>query len=272
MMKEGCFMADHYNLYPMKTFASTIAACMDFPLPESYYPGVSWVSDILKQRMGGAADRVVLYHADAVGLYIWQKYTSLFAPVYQHTSLALPLLSTVESVTPVSHASMYTGLDPEQHGIMTYVRPQLTCRTLYDEWIDAGKKVAIVAQADSTFLHIFKGRDMEYYEAPNALGVQEKALELIATDAYDVISIHTFDYDSAAHAFGPESKQALNAVSIEAEGFDRIAKALAVHKDKHRTLLTYSPDHGQHPTAGGNGTHGSRQIEDMNVVHFFGTI
>ena len=206
-------MADHYNFYPMKTFASTVAACMDFPLPESYYPGVQWVSNIMKERMGGAADRVVLYHADAVGLYIWQKYTSLFAPVYQHTSLALPLLSTVESVTPVSHASMYTGLDPEQHGIMTYTRPQLTCRTLYDEWIDAGKKVAIVAQADSTFLHIFKGRELEYYEEPNALGVQEKALELIAADAYDVISIHTFDYDSAAHAFGPESKQACAALS-----------------------------------------------------------
>lgn len=265
-------MADHFNKYPLKVLASTIADCMDFPLPPEYYPGVQWVSDILKERMGGAADRVVLYHADAVGHYIWQKYTSLFAPVYQHTSLALPMLSTVESVTPVAHASMYTGLDPEQHGIMTYVRPQLACRTLYDELIDAGKRVAVVARDDSTFLHIFTGRAMEYYAEPNAIAVQEKALELIATDAYDLISIHTFDYDSAAHAFGPESKQALNAISIEAEGFDRIARALAVHKDKHRTLLTYSPDHGQHLTAGGNGTHGSKMIEDMNVVHFFGTI
>ena len=265
-------MADYYNMYPLKVFASTVADCMDFPLPDSYYPGIGWASKLLKERMGGPADRVVLYHADAVGLYIWQKYTSLFAPVYKHTSMSIPMLSTVESVTPVAHASMYTGLDPEQHGIMTYTRPQLTCRTLYDELIEAGKKVAIVAQADSTFLHIFTGRNMEYYEAPNALGVQEKALELIATDAYDVISIHTFDYDSAAHAFGPESKQALNAISIEAEGFDRIAKALAVHKDKHRTLLTYSPDHGQHLTEGGNGSHGSKMIEDMNILHFFGTI
>ena len=265
-------MADYYNMYPLKVFASTVADCMDFPLPESYYPGIHWASELLKKRMGGAADRVVLYHADAVGMYIWQKYTSLFAPVYAHTSMALPMLSTVESVTPVAHASMYTGLDPEQHGIMTYTRPQLTCSTLYDELLAAGKKVAIVAQADSTFLHIFKGRDMEYYDAPNAIGVQEKALELIATDTYDVISIHTFDYDSAAHAFGPESKQALNAISIEADGFDRIAKALAVHKDKHRTLLTYSPDHGQHLTPGGNGSHGSKLIEDMNILHFFGTI
>ena len=172
-------MADHYNKFPMKTFAGTVAGCMGLPLPETYADGIGWLSDILVKRMGGTADRVVLYHADAVGQYMWQKYTELFAPVYAHTSVALPMLSTVESVTPVSHASMYTGLDPEGHGICTYVRPQLTCSTLFDVLKAAGKRVAIVAQADSTFLHIFAGRDIEYYEEPNAIGVQEKALELI---------------------------------------------------------------------------------------------
>lgn len=265
-------MADHFNRFELKTFARTVADCMDFPLPDCYAPGLNWVSGILKERMGGPADRAVLYHADAVGMYIWQKYTSLFAPVYKHTSLAVPYVSTVESVTPVAHASMYTGLDPKDHGIETYVRPQLTCSTLFDELIAAGKRVCIVAQADSTFLHIFAGRDLEYFEAPNAVGVQEKALEAIASDKYDVISIHTFDYDNAAHAFGPESKQALNAVSLEAEGFDRIANLIQETNAGRRTLLTYSPDHGQHLTAGGNGAHGSKLIEDMNVVHFWGTL
>lgn len=264
-------MADHYNLYSLKHFAGIVADCMNLPLPESYAPAIGWVSDILKNRLGGTADRVVLYHADAVGLYIWQKYTDLLAPVYKHSSLSLPMLSTVESVTPVAHATMYTGLDPEGHGIQTYVRPQLTCDTLFDQLLTAGKKVAIVAQDDSTFLHIFAGRNLDYFEAPNGLAVQEKALELIAEDKYDVISIHTFDYDNAAHAFGPESKQALNAVSLEAEGFDRIAEALQKNPG-HRTLLTYSPDHGQHPVAGGRGAHGSKQIEDMNVLHFFATL
>jgi len=183
----------------------------------------------------------------------------------------VPFLSTVESVTPVAHATMYTGLDPEGHGIQTYVRPKLECETLFDVLLKAGKKVAIVAQNDSTFLHIFAGRNLDYFEAPNAIGVQEKALELIASDEYDVISIHTFDYDDAAHAYGPESKQALNAVNLEAEGFHRIAEALKKNPG-HKTLLTYSPDHGQHPVIGGTGQHGSKQIEDMNIVHFFGTL
>ncbi len=265
-------MADHYNLFPLKHFAAIVADCMELPLPEAYAPTIPWVSGLLKERLGGAADRVVLYHADAVGQYIWQKYTNLLAPVYQYTSMAVPFVSTVESVTPVAHASMYTGLDPEGHGIRTYERPQLSCSTLFDELLKAGKKVAIVAQLDSTFLHIFAGRELDYFEAASGIEVQEKALELIAQDKYDVISIHTFDYDNAAHAFGPESKQALNAVSLEAEGFYRIGKALEEKKDKYRTLLTYSPDHGQHLVMGGNGQHGSKQIEDMNIVHFFGTM
>jgi len=263
-------MADHYNLYELKQFAATVAECMELPLPETYAPSVSWAAKILKERMGGAADRVVLYHADAVGLYLWQKYNNRFAPVYRHTSMALPFVSTVESVTPVAHASMYTGLDPAEHGIETYVRPQLTCDTLFDQLIAAGKKVAIIAMADSTFLHIFRGRELDYFEAKNAAEIQEKALELIATDQYDVISIHTFEYDNAAHAFGPESKQALNAVSIEAEGFAKIAEELKKFTGKHRILLPYSPDHGQHLTEGGTGAHGSKLIEDMNVLHFFG--
>lgn len=265
-------MAEHYNLYELKRFAATIADCMEFTLPETYAPSITWAANILKERMGGAADRVVLYHADAVGLYIWQKYNNRFAPVYRYTSMALPFVSTVESVTPVAHASMYTGLDPSGHGIETYVRPQLTCDTFFDRLIAEGKKVAILAMKDSTFLHIFKGRELDYFEAKNASEIQEKALELIASDRYDVISIHTFEYDDAAHAFGPESKEALNAVSIEAEGFAKIAQALKKFSDKHNILLTYSPDHGQHLTEGGLGAHGSKAIEDMNILHFFGTL
>ena len=265
-------MAEHFNRFPLKHFAGIVADCMGIPLPDGFAPGIGWVSDILKNRLGGTADRAILYHADAVGQYIWQKYTPLFAPVYANTSLAVPFVSTVESVTPVAHASMYTGLDPEGHGIRTYVRPQLTCTTLFDVLLSLGKKPAIIAQTDSTFLHIFAGRDMPYFECPNAAQIQEKALELIETDEYDVISIHTFEYDDAAHAYGPESKEALNAVSIEAEGFRRLARAMGKTMGLHRTLLSYSPDHGQHPTLGGGGAHGSRMNEDMNILHFFGTI
>ena len=265
-------MAEHFNCFPLKHFAGIVADCMDVKLPDNFAPGIPWVSDILKERLGGKADRAVLYHADAVGQYIWQQYTDLLAPVYMHTSMAIPFISTVMSVTPVAHASMYTGLDPEGHGIRTYVRPRLDCVTLYDVLIEQGKKIAIVAQQDSTFLHIFAGRDMDYFECANAVEVQQRSLELIASDRYDVISIHTFDYDNAAHAYGPESKEGLNAGALEAEGFRKLAEALEKYKGKHRILMSYSPDHGQHPIPGNRGAHGDTCNEDMNILHFFGTI
>ena len=261
-------MADHYNKYPLKHFAATVAACMNFPLPDSYAPPISWASDLLLKRMGGPADRVVLYHADAVGMYIWQKYTHLFAPVYAHSSLALPFVSTVESVTPVAHASMYTGLDPAGHGIQTYTRPRLTCSTLYDELLQAGKKPVILAEEDSTFLHIFAGRPLDYHTAATAVEIQEKALRLIEEDQYDLLSIHTFDYDTASHHYGPESKEALNALALEIRGFALLAEALEKYRGRHRVLLAYCPDHGQHAEPGGNGAHGSKVTEDMNILHF----
>jgi len=264
-------MADHYNLYPLKHFAAIVADAMEIELPDGYEKTIPWVSNILKDRSGGKAEKAVLYHADAVGQYIWQKYTNLFAPVYRYSSLSIPFVSTVQSVTPVAHASMYTGLDPKDHGIETYVRPKLNCSTLFDVLIEKGKKTAIIAQTDSTFLHIFAGKELDYFECKNNIEIREKALELIKADVYDVISIHTFDYDNAAHAYGPESKEGLNAISIEAETYALIAKELEKQKDKHKILLTYSPDHGQHLTEGGTGAHGSKLIEDMNVLHFFHT-
>ena len=265
-------MADHYNRYPLKHFAGIVADCMGLSLPEPFAPTIPWVGEILRERLGGHADRAILYHADAVGMHIWQKYPHLLAPVQKYTSLALPFCSTVESVTPVAHASMYTGMDPEGHGIMTYTRPRLTCATLFDELIKAGKRPAIISYAGDTFEHIFSGRDMDYFFIRNSVELEEKALELIASDKYDVISLHPCAYDSTAHAYGPESKEALNIMAREAEIFQNIGRAMEAYRGRHRTLLTYSPDHGQHLTLGGAGDHGSKMIEDMNIVHFFGTI
>ena len=263
---------DHYNALPLRHFAGNLAYCMGIRLPSQFEQPITWAMDILTDHLSFFADRAVMYHADAVPMYVWQKEISLFAPVYAHTQMSLPMCSTVESVTPVAHASMYTGVEPEVHGILTYVRPKLECDTLYDVLLAQGKRIAIVAGTDSSFLHIFAGRNLDYFEEPNAISIKETAQRLIAEDKYDLISIHTFEYDSAAHAFGPESKQAFNAISIEAECFDEIVKTIKQHYVDHNTLLCYAPDHGQHATAGNRGSHGSKMTEDMNILHFYGMI
>lgn len=266
---------DYYNAIPVKTLAGNVAYCMGIDLPERFAPPVEWAMDALKARLkpGSAAfTRAVLYHSDAIPMYIWQQHPSFFAPVYQYTSLVLPMLSTVESVTPVSHASMYTGVDPSQNGIETYIRPRLECDTLYDVYLRAGLKPAIIATEDSSFLHIFSGRDMDYFAVKNAVEADEVACRLIAEDKYDLISIHTFDYDSAAHAFCPTSKEAFNAACIETEVFGHLAQAAQNTAHRGQTLLFYGSDHGQHEVAGKHGAHGSKMIEDMNILHFYGVI
>ena len=267
-------MADRFNCYPLMQFAGTVAACMDFPLHEQYAPPVDWVVTLMKEKLGGPADRLVLYHADAIGNFLFSQYPEYFAPVQRHFPISVPFVSTIESVTPVAHASMYTGMSPDGHGIKTYTRPVLTCDTLYDRLIAAGKKPCICATAGGTFHHIFNERPMEYVKGINGTEVLAKTLELIEEDKYDVISIHDCDYDDAAHAYGPESKEAKNALSLMCERFDAMAEKIKeIYAPRgHKTLLTFSPDHGQHATLSGKGTHGSTCMEDMNILHFFAAL
>jgi hypothetical protein len=273
--KESLFVENsnwgiHYNSIPMAKLAATLAGAMDLKAPERAHQPVRWMNEIIRERLG-VADRIVMYHADAVPMYIYQKYTHIFAPVLKHIEITAPFLSTVESVTPVSHASMYTGVEPELHGIKTYVRPCLTCDTLYDAFIRQGKRCAIIAMEDSSFLHIFKDRDMDYFELRNAEEIVDKACELIIKDGHDLISIHVFTYDNFAHHFGPESMTALDAIVYEAEQFDRLIKHIKeAWTGRHKTLYGYAPDHGQHEIPNMKGAHGSILPEDMNVMHFYG--
>lgn len=41
-------MADHFNAFSLKHFAGLVADCMGISLPESYAPGIPWVSNILR--------------------------------------------------------------------------------------------------------------------------------------------------------------------------------------------------------------------------------
>lgn len=272
-------MADTYHSIAIKRVCRTVADALGAPAPQEAAAGVEFVENVLKRELGGTAQRAVLYHADAIGVYLIQKYTEQFAPVFENTCVSVPMISTVASVTPVSHASMYTGLDPEKHGIRVYEKPKLTCATLYDTLLAAGRHPAIIAMPDSSFLHIFAGRDMPYYEVKNNVEALEMAEKLMQEGECDVISIHTFEYDDYAHEDGPESVPALDAAFREAQGFGKIADMVRRHWSAYDTLLGYMPDHGQHLVEPWEpnpdhykGDHGSFRTEDMNVLQFYGAI
>ena len=272
-------MSEVYHSIPLTRMARTVADILAVPAPKGASEGIAMAEKKMAAIFGGNAQRAVLYHADAIGSYLVERYTERFAPVFEHADIGIPMISTVMSLTPVAHASMYTGLEPAQHGIRVYERPRLTCETLFDTLLAAGKRPAIIAMTDSTFMHIISGRDMPYYEVRTNAESLEKAKELMRTDACDVLSIHTFEYDDAAHEEGPESPRALDAAQREAEGFARVTELVKRYWSAFDTLTAYLPDHGQHAVEpwepnehGYKGDHGSFRTEDMNVFQFYGAI
>jgi len=276
-------MSYTYNSVAMSRAARTMLDLVGVPAMECASPAISYVETVLRKACSGTNfRRAVIYNADAIGMHIIQRYTDLFAPVFENTCVSVPVCSTVASVTPVAHASMYTGLEPAQHGIMTYVRPQLTVETVYDALLAAGRHPAIVCMTDSTFMHIFAGREnlpiIEVRDNAQALAETEK---LMASGMYDFISVHTFEYDDIAHKTGPESKDSLDAARREAVGFGAVCDMIRKYWPDDPTLVAYMPDHGQHlmeawepefATKGKRGTHGTILPEDMNVLHYYGVV
>ncbi len=228
------------------------------------------ISALAEQKIKNTpVDRVIIYNPDAVALWIWQKYTERFAPAMIRSDIAMPMLSVMPSVTPVCFASMYTGVMPEVHGIKKYEKPVLTTETLFDRFIKAGKKAAIVSTRNDSISVIFLEREMDYFIYDTPEEVNKKALEIIDEDKYDLVVIYNGDYDSTMHKFGPESEEALakldKNIAFYSEMVDKIKTRLA---DKN-VFYGFCPDHGCHEIDGECGSHGLDMEEDMNVIHFY---
>ncbi len=219
---------------------------------------------------GEKADRVLLYNPDAVALWLYQKYTPLFQEVMLRTQLAMPLRSVMPSVTPVCFASMYTGAMPEVHGIQAYEKLVLRTDTLFDALIRAGKRPAIVSTEGDSISKIFLEREMDYFLYQTPEECNRKALELIAEDRYDLITVYNGDYDAAMHRHSPEGEPALEALRRNAAAFAELSDATERCWGGHNTLVAFAPDHGCHEIDGGLGSHGLEMEEDMNIIHFYG--
>ena len=266
-------MADIYSSICISSVARTAAELLGVEAPKDAAPAISPVLRRAEQKFGEArADRVLLYNPDAIALWLYQKYTHLLEKAICASDMQLPMLSVMPSVTPVCFASMYTGVMPEVHGIQSYVKPVLKIETLFDKLIQAGKRPAIVSTAGDSISQIFLERDMDYfiYDTPEACN--EKALELIAADGYDLITLYNGNYDGTMHRFAPEGKESLAVLEKNAEVFAELRAAVEKHWAGHRTLLGFCPDHGCHKIDGGLGSHGLDMIEDMNVIHMYALI
>ena len=229
--------------------------------------------EIMKKFTHGKnIDRVLMYNPDAVGLWLFGKYTDIFEPVMLNTQLTLPLETVMPSVTPVCFATMYTGAVPDIHGIKAYRKPVVKTDSVFDALIRAGKKPCIVSTGEDSMSKIFLEREMDYFIVDTPDEANAKAVELIKEDKYDLICVYNANYDSTMHKVGPEGEEALQALKHNSAAFEMLANAVKENWKNHTTLIGYAPDHGCHEIDGGSGGHGLEMPEDMNIIHFYGVI
>jgi len=250
--------------------AATVAAVMGFEAPQGAdTPNEIIVRKAQKDLHGETVQKALLYNPDAIALWLYQKYTKRFAPVILHSEAALPVQSVMPSVTPVCFASMYTGLEPAQHGIQAYVKPVLTCDTLFDAAIRAGKKPVIISTKGDSISVIFLEREMEYILCDTPQECNDRAMGILEKNEHDLVIVYNANYDSQMHRDGPEAEITLAQLDHNAQAFAALTeKADEVWKGiPHMTA--FLPDHGCHEIDGNLGSHGLDMPEDMHIIHFY---
>lgn len=218
---------------------------------------------------GKKADRIFMYNPDAIAQWIYEKYPHFLKEVTEKTDIAIPFCTVMPSVTPVCFGTMYTGAQPSVHGIQSYVKPVIKIETLFDAFIKAGKKCAIVSTENDSMSKIFLERDMDYYIFETVSEVRAKAAELIIENKHDFIAVYNRDYDATMHKTGPESVDSLSELRCNAEEFAMYESLIRNSWKNHNVLLGFAMDHGCHEIDGDCGSHGLDMPEDLNIVHFY---
>ena len=231
------------------------------------------VLDMVKRELKGKGSRrVFFYFPDAIGMWIYRKYQSKFSELEKKIQLRMKVDAVYPPLTPVCFGTMYTGLAPQEHGIVKYRKPVLMVDTVFDYLVKEGKKAAIISTEGDSISRIFLGRAIDYYIYPTVEECNDKALDLIERDKYDFMVLYNGNYDYMMHRFGPEGMRALEALDKNIEMFSKIYEKIGEYWKKHPTVLAFAPDHGCHKKLMFMGSHGSKKPYDMETIHFYSFI
>ena len=216
-------------------------------------------------------EKCLVYAPDAIGLNLYQKFRSLFDAVLKHAPIAVPLCSVIPPITPVCFASMFTGAQPRVHGLQKKGKPVLTCDTIFDALIRAGKRVAIVSVKEQSMDLIFRKRKIQYFSELDDQAVTHRTIEIIQSNNYDFIVAYHCEYDDILHEKTPYCPEAIQALRNDIAAFTQLADTMDVFWQRHNRAIVFAPDHGAHiDPENGKGTHGSNVPQDMHVQHYFG--
>jgi len=254
----------------LDTLCAALAAAMGVESPaQAAAPNAAVTAYAEKVFAGEKADRLFMYNPDAIAQWVYEKYPQLVVEAKNLTELEVPFRTVMPSVTPVCFGTMYTGAQPEVHGIQAYTKPVIKIDTLFDALLRAGKKPAIVCTAGDSLSKIYLEREMDYFFYPTVAEVNAKAAQLILEDKYDAIVVYNGNYDSIMHRWGPESLEALGELRANSEAFAMFSAMIAEHWKQHNTLVGFAMDHGCHEIDGNLGSHGLDMDEDLHIVHLY---
>lgn len=250
--------------------AATIAQLLGFSLGTQAAEPLGPVLRKAQEKFGvNRCSRVLMYNPDAVGLWVFNSHKDMFRSVTETADVKLRLRSVFPPVTPVCFASMYSGLEPEQHGIVRYEKPVLRVATVFDEALKAGKKAAIVSTRGDSISEIFLNRPLDYYIYKSPAECNQRAMELIKEDRYDLIVLYNGNYDYYMHRCGPEGRMALRALRQNIDTYCRLREQMAECWKEHDSVLVFAPDHGCHRQFVLLGGHGIDRPCDMEIPHFY---
>lgn len=261
------------NEKSLDTICASLTYAMGIEPPaNAAQPNEALVAYIDEVFGGEKADRILMFNPDAVAQWIYEKYASLCREATHYTDVAIPLRTVMPSVTPVCFATMYTGLQPEAHGIRKYTKPVLTVETIFDAMVKAGKKCALVTSGDCSMSKIFLERNIDYFhyaKGDSVNRVNAMAAEIIIRDQHDFVAVYNGNYDTIMHKHGPESLEALSELRANSIDFATLSNLVERNWTSHNSLVGFAMDHGCHEIDGGCGSHGLDMPEDLNIVHLY---
>ena len=261
-----------HNPNSLDTVCAALAYAMGIEKPQQAAPKNPDISGYVDNVFNGEkADRIIMYNPDAIAQWVYEKYPQFFTVAKKNSDIEVPLATVMPSVTPVCFGTMYTGAQPEVHGIQRYEKPVIKIDTIFDVLIRAGKRPALITYSASSLSRIYLERDMDYYqfETGNIEEVNAKMMQIILEDKHDFIAVYNGNFDTLMHKNGPESAIALAEARLNSHNYSVVCKLVEEHWTQHNTLVGFAMDHGCHEIDGDNGSHGLDMDEDINIVHLY---
>ena len=182
----------------------------------------------------------------------------------QESAYSLVAQTISPSATLPSHASMLTGLCPDEHGVYwnDYI-PGLGYANgtdIFDLAHAAGLRTVMVVGKEK-LRQITEPESTDVFEFINDRDVviAARVSELIP-EGFGLMFVHFPTPDWMGHAYGWLSPEQFSVLFRADEALQTILDALENAGMREDTLIIVTADHGGHGT-----THGTRQLEDMTI-------